>query len=204
MAAPTSNGGLGFISHSPQGARQVRGDGRGAAVRGTGVRVPIRRHASAARCSRRAKPWECKCSAPRAPRDPIAPAWCLPRGACAAYYNYGRMNATGSRGTGEPVMSTGRLGRSALHEHESTNGSTGWKLTRRAAPAALADPEQQVLTGSTAPGGVAPVRRTHHDVARRRAQGDPDPDRAVSSTRSATPARALETRPSCHQRDRWR
>ena len=64
---------------------------------------PTRRPASAARYSRAcSSPGSARCSAPPArQRRRSAPAWSRPEGACAAYYNYGRLTPHQGQG-GEP------------------------------------------------------------------------------------------------------
>ncbi len=86
--------GLGFISHSAlkvAGAYAAYDAELLFACPACGSPTP--RRASAARCSRAcSSPGSARCSAPRAPRRRrSAPAWCRPEGACAAYYNYGRL-----------------------------------------------------------------------------------------------------------------
>ena len=103
------------------------------------------------------KPWECKVFGTACtPETPIGTCMVSPEGACAAYYNFGRMNRH-RVAEAEPLMTAGPGRRTrpaegqgqpgwvdeALREHAEHDG---WRLDaagRRQLP--LADREQQVL-----------------------------------------------------------
>ena len=182
--------GLGFISHS---ALQVRE--KYAAMDAErlfqvpGVRVA---DPKACQCGEVLKgvlkPWECKVFGTACtPETPIGTCMVSPEGACAAYYNFGRMNRT-RVAEASAVMTVdhdhqpGWIGE-ALAEHD--------ELEAEGRHAAAAGRPGAAGAGPDRPGPAAPAqgpRRAHHDVARRGRQGDAHPDRGGLPRRVPQPA----------------
>ena len=140
--------GLGFISHS---ALKVR-DEYAAMDAELLFQVPGVRVADPKACQCGEvlkgvlKPWECKVFGTACtPETPIGTCMVSPEGACAAYYNFGRMNRTRvAEAVRGPVMTAGQVqGQSgwideALREHEELQPSAPER--GRAAPAAAGRP----------------------------------------------------------------
>ncbi len=99
------------------------------------------------------KPWECKVFGTACtPETPIGTCMVSPEGACAAYYNFGRMNRRRESGS-EHLMSDGATWvDQALREHaEHTQGRPS--RGRRSRPA---NASSRSSTGSTGPGAAGP------------------------------------------------
>ncbi len=118
--------GLGFISHSALKVREDYAAFDAETLFGVpGVRVA---DPKACQCGEVLKgvlkPWECKVFGTACtPETPIGTCMVSPEGACAAYYNYGRLTRTKvPLAMPGPAAMTARLGRARAQEHEKHAG----------------------------------------------------------------------------------
>ena len=187
--------GLGFISHSALQVREqyARFDAE-LLFDVPGVRVA---DPKACQCGEVLKgvlkPWECKVFGTACtPETPIGTCMVSPEGACAAYYNYGRMNRNRvAEVTREPAHDQPTVAASQLDRRGPGRARRDPRAGRaRPAGSQVSDREQQVLDRIDKARRRRPKvqRGTHNDVARRRRQGHAHADRGGVPGRLPQPA----------------